>query len=107
VGQILGTICENGATHGELPWDTEFGSALILLHHKNPDNVFEHLARVYVEQALQRWEPRAITKDVKMIPKVIDGESHVILKVKFDIAANRTPGSAIIAKDLMASTFLS
>ena len=60
VGQILGTIGSSDFTQGELPWRTEFGSLLHLLRHQKNDRILEELARVYVVDALKRWEPRVV-----------------------------------------------
>lgn len=54
VGQVLGT------EENSLPWRPEFGSRLYLLRHAPIDvDVTPELARVYAEEALRRWEPRA------------------------------------------------
>jgi uncharacterized protein len=60
VGQILGTVGSSDFTQGELPWRTEFGSLLHLLRHQKNDRVLQELARVYVVDALKRWEPRVV-----------------------------------------------
>lgn len=107
VAQILGTVGDTGFTSGELPWRTDFGSALELLRHKNADTVFNHLARVYVVGALQRWEPRVIVTKTEVITEYIDGEAHNKLLVMYDIASSSTPGSAVVARSLIAETYLS
>lgn len=107
VGQVLGTIGDAGTNSGELPWRTDFGSALELIRHRNADTVLEHLARVYVLEALQRWEPRVIVKATEIVKEYIDGEAHVKLLITYDVATSSTPGSAIVAKDLVNETYLS
>lgn len=106
VGQVLGTICDSGATSGELPWRTDFGSQIELLRHSS-EAIVPHLARVYVLDALQRWEPRVLVKDVKIVTEYVDGVASVTLQVLYDIASSSTPGSAIVARDLVAETLLS
>jgi uncharacterized protein len=53
-------------TQGELPWRTEFGSLLHLLCHQKNDRVLQELARVYVVDALKRWEPRVVVTSVQI-----------------------------------------
>ena len=65
VGQILGTVGSSDFTQGELPWRTEFGSLLHLLRHQKNDRVLQELARVYVVDALKRWEPRVVVTAVR------------------------------------------
>jgi phage baseplate assembly protein W len=103
IGQVLGTLADTGVSRGELPWRTEFGSALELLRHRNVDDVWRALADVYVRQAIQRWEPRAIVKQTIVEEEVIGGEAHVQIQVVFSVASSNTPGSAIVASDLVAS----
>ena len=50
----------------ELPWRTEFGSLLHLLRHQRSAAVLEELARVYVVDALKRWEPRVVVTAVPL-----------------------------------------
>jgi phage baseplate assembly protein W len=58
VGQILGTQCSDEAlTQGEIPWRPAFGSKLFRLRHRKGP-MLQELARHYVTEALQRWEPR-------------------------------------------------
>lgn len=49
---------------GKLPWNPQFGSKLYLLRHSNNDEDLGDLARIYVSDALQRWEPRIRVRDV-------------------------------------------
>jgi len=61
VGQVLGTACsdESGRFIGEVPWRPRFGSLLHRLRFMPLNDMTAQLARVYVAQALARWEPRA------------------------------------------------
>lgn len=104
--QILGTRSDTGRTVGELPWNSKFGSGLELLVHANSTVAKEGLAHIYVSEALQRWEPRVIIKQTTVNEEIIDGESHISVDVKFDLASTRTPGSQIIAQDLTVSLYL-
>lgn len=107
VVQVLGTICDTGVTRGELPWRTDFGSAVELLRFKNIDESLESLADLYVFEALQRWEPRAVVRQTQMAERVdSEGVGHVVLRVVFDVATSNTPGSEIVARDLVAEVNL-
>ncbi|MGE0327692.1 MAG: hypothetical protein AB7K71_41730 [Polyangiaceae bacterium] len=56
--KVRQTLLTEGATQrssGELPWRTNFGSALTLLRHQRNDVALKELARVYVRDALRRW----------------------------------------------------
>lgn len=65
IRQIVGTRGPSGAMQGELPWRTAFGSATHLLRHRNNDEDLEDFARVYVTDAIERWEPRVQVTDVQ------------------------------------------
>ena len=82
VGQILGTMAGSDFTQGELPWRTEFGSLLHLLRHQRNDAVLNELARVYVVDALKRWEPRVVVTSVKVTRERQEGENVLALCVK-------------------------
>lgn len=61
VGQVLGTQL------GVLPWEPGFGCDLERLrHHSGATNA--DLARIFVQDALQRWEPRAQLTSVDLVP---------------------------------------
>ncbi len=56
--KVRQALLTEGATQrssGELPWRTNFGSALTLLRHQRNDVALKELARVYVREALKRW----------------------------------------------------
>jgi uncharacterized protein len=61
---IIGTRGPFGTIQGELPWRTAFGSATHVLRHRNNDEDLEEFARIYVIEAIERWEPRAKVTDV-------------------------------------------
>ena len=58
VAQVLGT------PRGLFPWRPEFGSDFEKLRHRNNTPALRELARVYAQDALQRWEPRAQLRSV-------------------------------------------
>lgn len=93
VGQILGTIGSSASTPGELPWRTDFGSLLHVLRHQRNDNVLQELARVYVVDALKRWEPRVVVTSVQISREQQDGENVLAIKVRYDVISTNTPGN--------------
>lgn len=52
VGQVLGT------QPGEIPWRQAFGSKLHLLRHRPNNPALAALAKVYILDALRKWEKR-------------------------------------------------
>ncbi len=98
--QILGTRAGSEYSTGELPWRTEFGSLLHILRHRPNDIVTQELARIYVVEALGRWEPRIRITSVKITkeagPTGNAAERPVLLvRIGFDIRAVR--GDSLIA----------
>lgn len=62
VGQVLGT------EPGTQPWRVDFGCSLERLRHKNKTQDFVELARVFIADALKKWEPRAELHNVQASP---------------------------------------
>lgn len=62
IGQVLGTEL------GSLPWRVDFGAGLQRLRHRNNTNDFVELARVLIDDAIRKWEPRAQLHDVQTDP---------------------------------------
>lgn len=58
IRQILGVKGASANTQGELPWRTEFGSQLHRLRHSNNNAALEDIARVFVIEAIRRYERR-------------------------------------------------
>lgn len=96
VGQILGTMAGSDFTQGELPWRTEFGSLLHLLRHQRNDAVLNELARVYVVDALKRWEPRVVVTSVKVTRERQDGENILSIRLRYNIISTNVPGNNVI-----------
>ena len=90
VGQILGTLGASATTQGEMPWRTELGSLLALLRHQKNDAALQELARVYVTDALQRWEPRVRVTGVKVTRERLDGEDVLAIRVNYDLITGRS-----------------
>ncbi|NUP12874.1 MAG: hypothetical protein HOW73_43095 [Polyangiaceae bacterium] len=80
-----------GMREGSLPWDSARGSKLYLLRHRNPDATTHELARVYVIEALAKWETRARVKTARM---VVDGRQRRI-DVLFDVTS--VTGDVVLA----------
>lgn len=64
VTQVLATEGATPRSAGELPWRTNFGSALHLLRHQRNDEALGELGRVFTRDALQHWMPAAPLLDV-------------------------------------------
>ncbi len=96
VGQILGTMGSSDFTQGELPWRTELGSLLRLLVHQRNDTVLQELARVYVVDALKRWEPRVVVTSVKVTRETLDGENVLAIRLRYSVISTNTPGNNVI-----------
>lgn len=95
VGQVLGTRGGSDFSQGEVPWDTERGSALHLLRHQKNDVALREMARIYVAEALRRQEPRVLLKDVN-IEKTSEGEETILLiELVYDVVKNYMPGSQV------------
>jgi phage baseplate assembly protein W len=95
VGQVLGTVGASENTPGELPW-TEFGSLLHRLRHQKNDSVLQELARVYVVDALKRWEPRVVVTDVRVHREQHDGENVLFIRLRYDVISSNTAGNNVI-----------
>lgn len=72
VGQVLGT------EPGTLPWRPDFGCAIGRLRHQANSATTEDLARVFVQDALQQWEPRVQLTSVAQVPA---GDKTISLRV--------------------------
>ncbi|MEO7733817.1 MAG: GPW/gp25 family protein [Kofleriaceae bacterium] len=106
VGQILGTVGASDFTQGELPWRTELGSLLHHLRHQKNDHVLQELARVYVVDALKRWEPRVVVTAVQVTREQLDGESVLAIRLRYHIIAANTPGNNVLVADVRQDVFI-
>lgn len=80
VGQVLQT------KRGELPWRTEQGSRVHLLRHRNQtEPLFDELVRVYVIEALSRWERRISVKAVSRVGTSIPTDNTPTFLVVYDV----------------------
>ena len=96
VGQILGTLGASATTQGEIPWRTELGSLLHLLRHQNNDAALQELARVYVTDALQRWEPRVRVTGVKVTRERQEGKDVLAIRVRYSVLSTGAQSSPLV-----------
>jgi uncharacterized protein len=96
VGQVLGTIGSSEITPGELPWRTDFGSLLHRLRHQKNDSILQELGRIYVVDALKRWEPRVLVSDVRITREQHGGENILAIRLRYDVISTNTPGNSVI-----------
>ena len=96
VAQVLGTLGASDTTPGELPWRTEFGSLLNRLRHQKNDAVLQELARVYVVEALKRWEPRVVVTAVEIRRERQDGENVLAIRISYAIVATGATGETVV-----------
>lgn len=61
IGQVLGTRL------GSLPWRPDFGCDLERLRHRTSDPTVSDVARVMVDDAIRKWEPRAQLTSVAVV----------------------------------------
>lgn len=107
IGQVLGMEGTSGEEHiGELPWRPELGSVLYRLRHRNNDETLQHLARVYVVDALQRWEPRVLVKDVSIEKKSArpNGELDTLaISLRCDLISANVAGNQVVIPNIVVT----
>lgn len=94
IREVLGTTGDSPRASGELPWDTEFGSRLYLLKHRNLADIDE-IAQAYVIEALRAFEPRVFISRVE-----VDKEeklNQLRIRVFFEIIDENVPGNRVAA----------
>ncbi len=84
VTQVLATEGATPRTSGELPWRTNFGSALHLLRHQRNDEALAELARVYCRDALTKW----LRSSVLFTVATTGTESDLTINVKTTRSTN-------------------
>lgn len=97
LGQILGMQGSSDFVQGELEWAPERGALLYLLRHQNNDIVLRELGRVYVLQAIARFEPRVQVKstDVFRMRSPDGNESTLVIKLVYDIIRRNVAGNQV------------
>ena len=100
VAQILGTQCSDagGTLQGELPWRHAFGSMLYRLKHKK-GIVLQELARVYVIDALRRWEPAVRVSNASVVE--FDRADRVLtIRLRYDVINVNSPNNAVLLQGI-------
>jgi phage baseplate assembly protein W len=102
IAQILGTQCSaDGAgveQQGELRWRPGFGSLLYRLKFLSEGSVLNDLARVYIVDALKRWEPRvAVSSAVTTFDRV---RRALLIDLVYDVISSNVPGNAVVLPDV-------
>lgn len=83
IGQILGTKAASTITQGEIPWRTDAGSLVYLLKHGG-NVAIDSAARVYVQDALRKYEPRIEVLGVALSePKNLQDRNKARISVKW------------------------
>ncbi len=102
VGQVLGTRCSSEYAQGELPWFTEFGSLLYRLRHQKNDLALQELARIYVVEALARWEPRIRVKAVQATREnpTGEGENALAIRLLYDVISENVSSNEVFIADV-------
>jgi uncharacterized protein len=97
VAQVLGTVGASDFTQGEMPWRTEFGSLLHLLRHQKNDVALREMAKVYVQDALRRWEPRIMV--TRLDAERLD-DSKLVLRLRYNIIQRNVPGNQVLIEGI-------
>lgn len=102
VAQILGTQCAydgaNVQAQGELLWRPAFGALLYRLRHMKQGPTLNELARVYVVDALARWEPRvSVTSSTTVFGPL---QRALIIDLVYDVIQQNVPGNAVVLQDV-------
>lgn len=103
IGLILGTTCSSQFSEGELPWRPEFGSLLQQLRHSPNDAATRELARVYVVDAIRRWEPRVRVTDVQITADNVGGgvNDGLVIRLRYNVVANGGSQNNVLAENVL------
>ncbi len=93
VGQILGTRARNGTTKGEIEWRSDFGSLVFTMLHRK-GRLLNELARVYVTDALAKWEPRVQVATVQLF--WTPTKNLFVIGLRYDVIDRNVPGNNVI-----------
>jgi phage baseplate assembly protein W len=100
VAQVLGTVGASDFTQGELPWRTEFGSLLHLLRHQKNDVALREMAKVYVQDALRRWEPRIMVTRLDAERLDDNQGSKLVLRLRYNVIQRNVPGNQVLLEGI-------
>ena len=97
IRRIVGVRGASETAQGELRWRTEFGSQLYRLRHSNNDDVLADIARVYVVDAITRWEPRVSVLDVVIERAASTFGPNTVLRitVRFGVINQNVPSNRV------------
>lgn len=76
VAQILGT------PRGKLPWRMSFGASLTRFRHVNNSRELSIEARMEIEEALRKWEPRVRLRGVSVSKAA---ENQLVVYINYEI----------------------
>lgn len=95
VAQILGTKAadDTGTNQGELVWRPTFGSRLYLLQHRKGP-ILAQMARVYVVDALAKWETRVT--NVRVTAAFFPSQYLLTVDLLYDVIARNVPGNQVL-----------
>lgn len=85
---------------GELPRRTEFGSLLYRLRHQKNDTVLQELGRLYVVEALKKWEPRVAITAVQIGREQHNGENVLAIRIRYDVISTNPLGNNVILSSI-------
>jgi phage baseplate assembly protein W len=88
LGQVLGTRAVGGSIQGEIPWRPDAGSRLYLLLHKGNQPILRELAAAYVQEAIERWEPRVEVLNVVVDePETLAEQNQIVIRTTWRLIA--------------------
>lgn len=102
--QIIMTV--GGPRRGELPWRQDFGSVIPTLKHKSNNAAIEDMVRVYVVDAITKYEPMVRVRAVEV--KRFSPDANVAnrtglsVRVLFDVVNTRDASSGVYADSASA-----
>lgn len=100
VGQVLGMVGanpDNPMEQGELEWAPERGALLHKLRHQKNSFILQELGRVYVVDALRRWEPRVRVRHVSVTrERDQEGkETVLVIRINYDVVASTSSNQVL------------
>lgn len=97
IAQIVATRAQSAKAGGELPWRTNAGSWIHLLRHRNNTPAFRETARVYIQSAIRRWEPRVEVLDVTAVePDRINELNKPVIRIRWRLIERNTPSNRVL-----------
>jgi len=98
VAQVLLTRSSNPnnpALQGEIDWAPERGSLLYLLKHKKNVLVEHNLAKIYVADALRRWEPRVIVRSIA-VSESQTNPNVMLIRLFYDVISTNRSSNRVL-----------